>query len=249
MRRTPDDNRAAALAKIARIQASIHALGMEDTEELQILQESLKKADNAAKIPLPQVQIDHALEYIKRARKRLESADDKIAKAVQALRFAEEEKESDMKGIAESEALIKRLREEVEQNLLAGPPGESGKTETSFREMLHLHGGHRSSSSCANRLHSYGGGSHKRSGTQQETPPRGLHPDVHGRSCPVDGRPSERFAGGHVIQENPRCHKIGAVGRRRWSTVEDVDGRKSPLYGRQFSEHGAMSAAWERPLF
>ena len=36
-----------------------------------------------------------------------------------------------MKGIAESEALIKRLREEVEQNLHAGPSGESGKTETS----------------------------------------------------------------------------------------------------------------------
>ena len=60
----------------------------------------------------------------------LESADDKIAKAAQALRFAEEEKELDMKGIAESEALIKRLREEVEQNLHAWPSGESAKTET-----------------------------------------------------------------------------------------------------------------------
>ena len=103
---------------------------MEDTEELQILKETLKKAENAAKIPAPQVQIDHALDYIKRARKRLESADDKIAKAAQALRFAEEEKELDMKGIAESEALIKRLREKVELNLHAGPSGESGKTET-----------------------------------------------------------------------------------------------------------------------
>ena len=146
VRRTPDDNRAAALVKIARIQASIHVLGMEDTEELQILKESLKKAENAAKIPLPQVQIDLTLDYIKRARKRLESADDKIAKAVQALRFAEEEKESDMKGIAESEARIKRVREEVEQNFLAEPN----------REMLHLHGGYRSLSSCANRLHSCG---------------------------------------------------------------------------------------------
>ena len=97
---------------------------------MQILKESLKKAENAAKIPAPQVQIDHALDYIKRARKRLESADDKIAKATQALHFAEEEKELDMKGIAESEALIKRLREEVEQNLHAGPSGD-GQTETS----------------------------------------------------------------------------------------------------------------------
>ena len=37
VRRTPDDNRAAALAKNARIQASIQVLGMEGTEELQIL--------------------------------------------------------------------------------------------------------------------------------------------------------------------------------------------------------------------
>ena len=66
---------------------------------------------------------------IKRARKRLESADDKIAKAVQALRFAQEEKELDMKGIAESEALVKRLREEVDQNLF-GALAECGKTVT-----------------------------------------------------------------------------------------------------------------------
>ena len=129
VRRTPDDNRAAALAKIARIQASIQVLGTEDTEELHVLKESLKKAENAAKIPPPQVQIDHALEFIKRARKRLESADDKIAKAAQALRFAQEEKELDMKGIAESEALVKRLREEVDQNLF-GASAECGKTVT-----------------------------------------------------------------------------------------------------------------------
>ena len=112
-----DDNRAGALAKIARNQASIQVLGTEDTEELHVLKESLKKAENAGKIPPPQVQIDHALEFIKRARKRLESADDKIAKAAQALRFAQEEKELDLKGIAESEALVKRLREEVDNIL------------------------------------------------------------------------------------------------------------------------------------
>ena len=33
MWRTPDDNRAAALVKIARIHASIQVLGMDDTEE------------------------------------------------------------------------------------------------------------------------------------------------------------------------------------------------------------------------
>ena len=64
LRRTPDDNRAAAEAKIARIKASIQVLGKEDAEELKILQESLKKAENAARIPPPQIQIDHALEFI-----------------------------------------------------------------------------------------------------------------------------------------------------------------------------------------
>ena len=42
------------------------------------------------------------------------------------LRFAQEEKELDMKGIAESEALVKPLREEVDQNLFVAP-AECGK--------------------------------------------------------------------------------------------------------------------------
>ena len=96
---------------------------------MHVLKEFLKKAENAAKIHSLQVQIDHALEFIKKARKRLESADDKIAKAAQALQFAQKEKELDMKGIAESEALVKRLREKVDQNLF-GAPTQCGKTVT-----------------------------------------------------------------------------------------------------------------------
>ena len=146
--------------------------------------------------------------------------------------------------IAESEAFIKRFRES-RQSLFRGV----GRREWQDRGASCAVSGRWSKSTVGSGAHRVaptscsvtGQGSDLSSGSQH-----GLCPDEHGRSCSVDGRPSEGFAGGHVKWENPRCHKIGAVGRRWRSPVEVVDGRKSPFYGRQFSGHGAMSASLER---
>ena len=114
MRRTPDDNRAAAT--YSGIHPGVGDGGHREVADSQgVTEEGRERCENSPSPP--QVQIDHALDFIKRA--QLGSADDKV------LRFAEEEKELDIKDIAESEALIKRLREEVEQNLHAGPSGET----------------------------------------------------------------------------------------------------------------------------
>ena len=181
----------------------------------------------------------HALEYIKRARKK--SAVDKIAKAVQALRFAEE-KELDIKERRERSIHQAISRKSTES------PWRGCRREWQDRGASCTVSGRWSTSTVGSGVHRVaptscsvtGRGSDLSSGSQH-----GLCPDEHGRSCSVDGRPSEGFAGGHVKWENPRCHKIGAVGRRWRSHVEDVDG-KITVYGRQFSGHGAMSASLER---
>ena len=63
-----------------------------------------------------------------------------------------------MKGIAESEALIKRLREESNRISLHGRQERVARPRRKGAQFQGdaPHGGHRSSSSCANRLHSYG---------------------------------------------------------------------------------------------
>ena len=143
-----------------------------------------------------------------------------------------------MKGIAESEALLhaSSRRGRTESPCSAARRAARPRRKVrSFREMLHFHGGHRSSSSCANRLQQL-------IGQKEWNPARNAFERITSRCVwkILSGRPSERYAGGHQAGKP-------TMSQRRWSTVEDVDGRKSPLYGRQFSEHGAMSAALERP--
>ena len=102
-RRTPESNRSAAAAKIARIQASIAALGDEDPEEVELLKKALMKAELQAKTPPLETQIAHAVQFIERAKKRVAGADEKIRKAAEALRQAEAEKVADIQAIAEAE--------------------------------------------------------------------------------------------------------------------------------------------------
>ena len=109
-RRTPESNRTAAAAKIARIQASIAALGDEDPEEVELLKKALMKAELQAKTPPLETQIAHAVQFIERAKKRVAGADEKIRKAAEALRQAEAEKVADIQAIAEAEAQVERLR-------------------------------------------------------------------------------------------------------------------------------------------
>ena len=85
--RTPEMNRTAAVAKIARIQVSIAVLGDNDPE---VLKRALEKAQMQARTPPAEIQIAQA--NIERARKRLAGADEKVRQAAEALRQAESEK-------------------------------------------------------------------------------------------------------------------------------------------------------------
>ena len=60
-RRTPESNRTAAAAKIARVHASLAVLGDEDKEEVELLKKALAKAEPQAKTPPLQTQIAHAV--------------------------------------------------------------------------------------------------------------------------------------------------------------------------------------------
>ena len=102
-----------------------------------------------------------------------------------------------------------------------------------FREMVHLHSGLRGEDRTE-------GGEPCKKRLREDYIPMSTEDLVQWMG------PSEGFARGHVKWENPRCDKIGAVGRRERSSVEDVDGRKSRLHGRPFCEHGATSAAFQR---
>ena len=174
----------------------------------------------------------------------MEGADEKITKAAQALRFAEEEKELDIKGIAESEALIERFRAEANQPVCVGgaPPPESGQVETKGFQFT----GDGPPPQWAKELHELRQQVAQLQGKDRTV---GVEPSRKRlRACSMDVRPSERFTGGDVRRENPRCFKTCEVGSRwRWP-VENVDSRRSPFHSREFNcEHGAMSAALWRP--
>ena len=114
-RRTPETNRAAAVAKIAHIQACIAALGDDDPEEVQVLRKALEKAEHQAKTFPLETQITHAVQFRERAKKRVAAADEKIWKAAEALRLAESEKAADIQAVAEAEAQVERLRAQSAQ--------------------------------------------------------------------------------------------------------------------------------------
>ena len=62
-RRTPESNRTAAAATVARTQAGVQALGEEDPEEVF--------EEEQAKPPPPETQISHVVQFIARAKKRV----------------------------------------------------------------------------------------------------------------------------------------------------------------------------------
>ena len=131
-----------------------------------------------------------------------------------------------MKGIAESEALIKRLREEVEQNLLAGPPGESGKTET---KGAHFQG--------------------------DVPPPRWAQELVALRQQVAQLRVEDRTKGVEPSKKRLREDYILMCMEDlvQWMADRQKDlqeampsGKPTMSQDRRWSEHGAMSAALER---
>ena len=90
--------------------ASIAVLGDEDLEEVELLKKALEKAEKQAKTPPLETQIAHAVQFIERAKKRVAGSDEKIRKAVEALRQAEAEKVADIQAIADAEGQVERLR-------------------------------------------------------------------------------------------------------------------------------------------
>ena len=109
----PEHLRAAAVARIQRIQASLGALQPEDTEERQVLQSALEKAKRQAQVPPLEKQILATEEYIARAKKRLLQHDATTAAARQALEKAEHDKEVDVQGVADGEDLMQKLKTQV----------------------------------------------------------------------------------------------------------------------------------------
>ena len=134
-RRTPAANRDAAQGKIARIKASIAALGDEDPEEVEVLKKALEK-ENQAKVPPVETQILHAEQFIRRAKKRLEGADEKIRRAAEALRQAEHEKSADIQEIADAEAEVLRLRALTGRAQAPNPPQDNLSEVQQLREQV-----------------------------------------------------------------------------------------------------------------
>ena len=90
--------------------ASIAALHPEDTEELEALQRALAKAQRQMSVPPVDQQISATEEFVKRAQKRLWKHDAAIEAARKAVEEAERAKEADVRGLADAENLLQRLR-------------------------------------------------------------------------------------------------------------------------------------------
>ena len=93
--------------------------------------------------------------------------------------------------------------------------------------MVHLNSGHKSSWSCANKLH-------RRRGTLQETP--SLRPDEHGRCCPA-GWLTVREGFGLLSGRTHDVTRLAQLVAEGGAQLQTWDGRKSRLHGRPFCEH------------
>ena len=129
----PDQLRAAASARIQRIQASLGVLQPEDKEERQALLTALEKAKRQAEVPSMEQQIHATEEYLARAKKRLLQHDAIIAAAREALLKAEHDKEVDVQGVADGEDLLRKLKTQAaDPNLpvpIADPVGEVARLQ------------------------------------------------------------------------------------------------------------------------
>ena len=63
----PDEVRSAALAKIARFEAAITALGPDNSPEKSVLEEALQKVKKEAKLTPVGERLDSCLQFIERA--------------------------------------------------------------------------------------------------------------------------------------------------------------------------------------
>ena len=105
--RKPNEVRAAASTRVARLQAALLNLGPDDSEEKKVIDAALRKAQSQATVPPLEEQIANTTKFLERAKKRLVAADVELQAAVKKKAQCEEE-------VAEAEADLARMREEVQ---------------------------------------------------------------------------------------------------------------------------------------
>ena len=88
--KSPDEVRKCAFAKVARLQAAIASLD-EDDQERSSLQQALERAQQQTVLPPVDQRIADCVQFIERAKKRVQSAEADVKKAVEAQRLREGE--------------------------------------------------------------------------------------------------------------------------------------------------------------
>ena len=88
--KSPDDVRKCAFSKVARLQAAIASLD-EDDPERSSLQQALKRAQQQTVLPPVDQRIADCVQFIERAKKRVQSAEADAKKAVEVQRLREGE--------------------------------------------------------------------------------------------------------------------------------------------------------------
>ena len=91
IRVSPDEVRSAALAKIARLEAAITALGPNDSPRKSVLEEALQKVKKEAKLTPVGERLDSCLQFIEIASKRLQLCEVDLAQVLQKKSRLEDE--------------------------------------------------------------------------------------------------------------------------------------------------------------
>ena len=104
-RLSPEESRAGATTKVARLQAALLTLGPEDLVEKAALEASLQKAQVQATVPPVAEQVKQTTQFIERAKRRLSSASEWV-------QWAQDWHSQCSKELAEAEERLVRLRAE-----------------------------------------------------------------------------------------------------------------------------------------
>ena len=131
-RASPDEVRSAALAKIARLEAAITALGPDNSPEKTLLEESLQKVKKGAKMTPVGERLDSCLQFIERA-SRLQLCEADLAQVLEKKSRLEDE-------LAQARRNLEVLRAEASETAAAAPPlpHASGEVEQLRAEVAKL---------------------------------------------------------------------------------------------------------------
>ena len=113
-RLSPEEARAGASTKVTRLQAALTSLGPNDHAERFSLEASLRKAQQQATTPPVAEQAEQTAQFIKRAKKRLSSAEEWV-------QLPQDWRSECAKELHEAELRLERIRAEASEPL-APPP-------------------------------------------------------------------------------------------------------------------------------